>query len=129
MPRFKFNKLVRDKIVEHQLATGAKPHYHQLDDKRHKEALVSKIVEEAQEILRAGQADIAGEIADVQQAIDDLKEKFGLSSATIAEAQKTKNNKNGSFKKGIYIDDVELVENDVWATYYRKNADRYPEID
>jgi hypothetical protein len=27
MPRFKFSKLVRDKIVDHQIASGANPVY------------------------------------------------------------------------------------------------------
>ena len=129
MPKFKFNKLVRDKIVEHQLASGAKPRYHQLDDRRHKAALVNKIIEEAREILLASQADVAGEIADVQQAIDDLTAKFGLSNASITKAKKAKNDKNGSFKNGIFIDDVEVAETDEWVAYYRKNADRYPEVD
>ena len=129
MPTFKFNKLVRDKIVEHQLASGSKPRYHQLDEGQHKAALVNKIIEEAQEILVASQADVADEIADVQQAIDDLKEKFGLSNSDIAKAQKAKNAKNGSFKNGTFIDEVEVVENDAWVTYYRQNVDRYPEIE
>jgi len=128
MPTFKFNKLVRDKIIEHQLASGAKPHYHLLNDRQHKAELVNKIIEEAQEILLASADDVAGEIADVQQAIDDLKEKFGLSDLDIAQAQKAKHDSNGSFKKGIFIDDVEVAENDEWVAYYRKNADRYPEI-
>jgi predicted house-cleaning noncanonical NTP pyrophosphatase (MazG superfamily) len=129
MPTFRFNKLVRDKIVEHQIAAGAQPHYHQLDDEHHKAELINKIVEEAREILQADQADIASEIADVQQAVDDLKAKFSLSDAAIAKAQQAKNNKNGSFKKGIFVDYVEVAEGDKWVVYYRKNSDRYPEID
>lgn len=126
---FKFNKLVRDNIVDRQIATGALPHYHQLNDAQHKLALIHKIAEEAQEIMQAGLADVADEIADVQQALDDLKQKFGLSDAAIAAAQTAKNNKNGPFQKGIFIDFVEVADDDVWVAYYRKNADRYPEID
>jgi predicted house-cleaning noncanonical NTP pyrophosphatase (MazG superfamily) len=123
MPKFKFNKLVRDKIAENQIASGAKPHYRVLSDKQHKFELVNKIIEEAQEITKANQNDVAAE-----QAVDDLKEKLGLTGADIAKAQKAKNKKNGPFKKGIYIDYVEIDETDKWTEYYRKNADRYPEI-
>ncbi|MGD0284672.1 MAG: hypothetical protein ABSB12_03720, partial [Candidatus Saccharimonadales bacterium] len=84
MPKFKFNKLVRDKIAENQIASGAKPHYRVLSDKQHKFELVNKIIEEAQEITKANQNDVAAEIADVQQAVDDLKEKLGLTGADIA---------------------------------------------
>jgi predicted house-cleaning noncanonical NTP pyrophosphatase (MazG superfamily) len=128
MPKFKFNKLVRDKIVENQIASGAKPHYHVLSNEQHKIELVNKIIEETQEITKANRKDVAAEIADVQQAIDDLKEKFGLTDTDIAKAQKAKNKKNGPFKKGIYVDYVEINESDKWVKYYRQNADRYPEI-
>lgn len=87
MVRFRFSKLVRDKIVEHQLASGAKPTFRQLSDEEHKKELVHKIIEEASEILDASDKEVAAEIADVQQALDDLKEKCGLSNTEIQKAQ------------------------------------------
>ena len=128
MPKFKFAKLVRDKIVENQIASGAKPKYHQLDDEKHKQELILKIIEEAQEITQAKPEEIVGEIADVQQALDDLKHKYGLTDKDIAEAQRIKLNKNGTFRKGLYVDYVEVDKNNKWVEYYRKNAGRYPEI-
>lgn len=50
MPKFKFAKLVRDKIVEHQIASGATPTYRQLSPDEHKNELIKKIIEESQEI-------------------------------------------------------------------------------
>ncbi len=99
MLKFRFGKLVRDKIVEHQLASGARPKYRQLNAEEHKQELVNKIVEEAQEIISAPKNEIAAEIADVQQALDDLKEKFGITDMNVTKAQQSKNDKNGSFKK------------------------------
>lgn len=127
MLRFQFNKLVRDKIVDHQIASGAKPTYHMLDSEGHKRELVNKIVEEAWEITQAPPDEVAAEIADVQQAIDDLKEPYHVSNADVAKAQAEKNEKNGAFKKGVYIDHVAVNEDDKWVAYYRKNADRYLE--
>jgi predicted house-cleaning noncanonical NTP pyrophosphatase (MazG superfamily) len=128
MPKFTFAKLVRDKIVEQQLASGAKPTYRQLDAEEHKQELIKKIIEEAKEVVDASPADIAAELADVQQALDDLKELCGASDEAVAQAQTAKNEKAGAFKKGLYIESVEVDEHDKWAAYYRKNADRYPEI-
>lgn len=129
MPKFILNKLVRDKIVEHQLALGSKPQYRLLDDSQHKEALANKIIEETREILNSDEEKVASEIADVQQALDDLKEKFGVSDADVAKIQKIKNQKNGPFKKGIYIEQLEVAENDrKWTEYYRKDPARFPEI-
>lgn len=128
MPKFKFAKLVRDKIVEHQLASGAIPSYHQLSPNQHKVELVKKIIEESREISQAQPNEIAMEIADVQQALDDLKEQYGLTDKDISKAQAIKNEKNGAFKQGLYVEYVEVDDNSEWAAYYRKNTDRYPEI-
>lgn len=128
MPTFKFDKLVRDKIVDHQIASGATPRYRVLDAVEHKRELVHKITEEAEEIIGASPAEVAEEIADVQQALDDLKKLYGVSDEDVAAAQKAKNDKNGAFEKGLYVDAVTVAETDKWVSYYRDNADRYPEI-
>lgn len=128
MLKFTFAKLVRDKIVDHQIASGAKPHFRQLSPDEHIQALVSKVIEEVEEITQASPEEVAAEIADVQQALDDLKELYGLQNADIAKAQAAKNEKNGAFKKGLYMDYVEVDEDNQWVEYYRKNAGRYPEI-
>jgi predicted house-cleaning noncanonical NTP pyrophosphatase (MazG superfamily) len=128
MPKFKFNKLVRDKIVEQQIASGAQPHYYKLNNKQHGEELIKKIAEEAEEIANAKPCEMAAEIADVQQAIDDLKRELNLTNQDISKAQEIKNKKSGPFRKGIFVDYIEIGEDNEWVPYYRKNADRYPEI-
>jgi predicted house-cleaning noncanonical NTP pyrophosphatase (MazG superfamily) len=128
MLKFKFAKLVRDDIVNQQISSGAKPSYRTLNNHDHKTELVNKIIEEAREIIDASQDEVAAEIADVQQAIDDLKEKYGLTSADIAATQAVKIAEAGAFKKGLFVDYVEIDKNNKWLAYYRKNADRYPEI-
>jgi predicted house-cleaning noncanonical NTP pyrophosphatase (MazG superfamily) len=128
MPKFAYKKLVRDKIVEDQIATGAVPRYRILKGDEHKTALVHKIMEEARELLDANPAEVVAEMADVQQALDDLKECYGLTDAEVAAAARVKNDKKGAFKKGFYIESVEVPENSEWVTYYRRNAERYPEL-
>lgn len=128
MPRFKFNKLVRDKIVEHQIKSGAKPKFRYLTKDEHKNQLIHKLIEEAREVLDAEEKDVATEIADVKQALDDLIEQYSLSETDIKAHQDKKRKLNGAFKKGIYVDYVELEEDDPFTDYYRNNSDRYPEI-
>ena len=128
MPKFKFDKLVRDKIVDHQIASGAKPKYRKLTKKELAKELSIKIAEESMEIIEAKPKDRVSEIADVQQAIDDLKAIYNLTDGEVKLAQKYKRDKNGAFKKGIYMEYVEVNEKDEWVKYYRKNAKRYPEI-
>lgn len=128
MRRFKFDKLVRNLIVRQQIASGAKPHYRRLNREAHKRALVAKIIEEASELLQVGRTGSAGEIADIQQALDDFKKLEGLTDRDIAREQKLKNEKVGSFSEGIFVEYVEVAEGDKWIDYYLRNADRYPEL-
>lgn len=126
MLKFKYGKLVRDNIVKNQEASGAKPKYRLLNTNEHAQELIMKIIEETEEII--GSEDLAAEIADVQQALDDLRELVGVTNADVADKQKQKLDKTGGFGKGIYIEYVELDESDKWVRYYRDNPERYPEI-
>lgn len=127
MPRFKFNKLVRDSIVESIIKSGGKVKYKVLGKDELKTELVNKIIEEAKEISTASADDIASEIADVQQAIDDLSRICGLTPTNIKSAQDSKLKKAGAFKMGHFVEYVEVDENNEWIEYYRNNPDRYPE--
>ncbi len=129
MPVFKFGKLVRDKIVDDQIAEGSQPVFRYLSRDEHVKALVQKIIEEAQEISSASPTEFASEIADVQQALDDLQELLEITDRRIAQVRKRKSDKFGDFKKGIFIESIEIDENNKWVAHYRQNAGRYPEID
>lgn len=128
MPKFIFNKLVRDKIVDQQIASGADPEYYTLDPTEHAEALVAKILEEAQEIPVSDRDEAIKEIADVQQALDDLKTVLGLDDQEIANAQAVKNERAGAFANGVFVESVTVDEGDKWVDYYRKHPSRYPEV-
>lgn len=128
MAKFRLNKLVRDKIVEDQLARGQKPKYHTLSRDEHIKALALKIAEEATELAKVPKEKLAGEIADVEQALDDLKTLSGVVPEAIEKAKTEKAQKNGAFKKGIFIDTLELQEDDPWNDYYRAEPDRFAEI-
>jgi len=129
MPKFKFSKLVRDNIVDQQIVSGAKPSFRQLSKSEHIHELIHKIVEEAKEIEHAEAEEVVAEIADVQQVIDDLKAALNVVDKDVVKAQEVKNSKNGAFRKGLFVDCVEVTEDNPWIRYYRKNADRYPEIE
>jgi len=128
MPTFKFNKLVRDKIVARQISSGSIPTYHHLSKGAFKTELINKIIEEAHELHKAKNEDAPGEIADVQQAINDLIDLLKIKSADVEAIRKIKLKESGGFSKGIYIDIIEISEKDKWVKHFRSNPDRYPEI-
>lgn len=128
MPRFVFKKLVRDTIADDQIARGGHPDYRLLSKEEHIVELAKKIAEEANEIPGAPAAEYAEELADVQQAVDDLRNLLGVSRDEVAAAQTKKAAKKGGFSKGVYIESVEVAEGDDWIPHFRENPDRYPEI-
>lgn len=128
MPKFRFNKLVRDKIADHIQANGGVVESRILDTDEYVIALKKKLAEELAEYGDATPEEELSEIADVYEILDTLAMVRGFSNADITAKRKKKNEKNGAFEKALFIDHIEIDENDPWLPYYRENADRYPEI-
>jgi predicted house-cleaning noncanonical NTP pyrophosphatase (MazG superfamily) len=130
MRKFKFGKLVRDKIVDQVISDGNKPNWHELSNDKFIEELKKKIVEESQEIPRTiDPAEVIKELADIQEIIDSILDALKVKKEDFLEIQKKKNDKAGSFKNKQYIEDVEVLnEKSEWLDYYLANPDKYPEV-
>lgn len=119
---FRLNKLVRDKIVPDHIQNGAKVVHHKLSKEDKIKALAQKIIEEISE-----GTDLA-ELADVQEAIDQIAKDQGFTKEQIAEAQETKRTKNGGFNNGDFIDTETWPADHKWSDYYAADPARFPEI-
>ena len=129
MRKFRFDKLVRDKIVGSQREEGSVTDYKVLDKDEYLKELLKKLAEESKEINPAGSPDeLLSELADLQEAIDCVLLAVGRTEADLAEVQKKKNTKAGSFKQRMYIKTVTIDENNPWIKHYLENPGRYPEI-
>jgi predicted house-cleaning noncanonical NTP pyrophosphatase (MazG superfamily) len=130
MRKFKFGKLVRDKIVDSIISVGNKPTWKVLSTPEYIKELKKKIVEEANEVPRTDDTDeVIRELADVQEIIDNLLSALNVNKKQFSEIKKAKSIKNGSFKKRHYISDVETSDEVTkWVQYYLDNPDKYPEI-
>lgn len=129
MPTFIFNKLIRDKLKDEYVKLDHKATYIKLTDVELFEALKQKIVEEANEIPVDGtKEDIISELADVQQVIDDIAKRVGVTAEEISDVKQKKFDKKGGFAGGLFVEKVELNDDDEWVAYYRKYPDRFKEI-
>lgn len=130
MRRFKFAKLVRDKIVEGIISVGNKPNYRKLRPQEYISELKRKILEEAQELTSIeDKEELLKELADLQEIIDNLLIALNISRKQLKNEQLRKNQKAGSFKKQLFVEDVEAKEeNKKWIDYYLANPHKYPEI-
>jgi predicted house-cleaning noncanonical NTP pyrophosphatase (MazG superfamily) len=130
MPIFRFNKLVRDKIPELNRQQGIKTNVKQLTGQAKVDALLGKLLEEAEELKYAQGEDKAKEIGDVRDVLDAIIAELQLSEEDIQQHRKERDTKAGGFANGQYVSTV-VVPDDYtgpWLEYFRSNPDRFPEV-
>lgn len=130
MPTFKFEKLVRRKLPAMYKQLNQKITSRQLSDKEFLYALRAKLAEEADEIpIESGDTQkIIQELSDVQQVIEDIKQRLDISSEEIEKARQDKLDKKGNFSDGTFVETISLDESDEWVKYYRNEPSKYPEL-
>jgi predicted house-cleaning noncanonical NTP pyrophosphatase (MazG superfamily) len=130
MRYFKFEKLVRDKILpqmqqNQHVVRGVK----KLNDSEFINELIKKILEEAHEMANvSSKEDLKNELADVYETLDYLKTALSISNEELELKKKQKSDKNGGFNDRIYIVDVGVDEDNQWIKYYCDNPKKYPEV-
>lgn len=131
MPTFRYAKLVRDKIPGWHREDGHDVVGRRLEGDEKRAALCQKLSEEAVEVMGATTPEERlGEIADLQQIVDDLRDGDGFTVEALRSAVDKKRAHKGGFSNGEYIETVTMRdENDKWARYCRATPDKYPEVD
>jgi len=100
----RYNKLIRDRILEIIEADGEKPYFRILNKKEYIREIEKKILEEAKELIKAkNKKEIVNEIIDLQELIDVLISGLRLKKSEIQKQQKIKNKKRGGFKKKLFL--------------------------
>ena len=101
---YKYNKLVRDNIVNIINSKGNKANYRVLDDKEYLDELNKKLIEEANEFIEENSVE---ELGDVMEVIESIMKVKDISWDEVREAQNIKREKNGGFKDRLYLESVE----------------------
>jgi len=100
----KYNKLIRDRILEIIRQAGEKPYWRVLNKKEYINKIKRKVLEEAKELTEArDKKEIINEIVDIQELIDVLVSQLSLKKSIIKRQQKIKNKKRGGFKKRLFL--------------------------
>jgi predicted house-cleaning noncanonical NTP pyrophosphatase (MazG superfamily) len=98
-----YNKLVRDKIPEIIRADGQEPTTRMLDDKAYLRELIRKLKEETAEFEAMPSVE---ELADIKEVMIALRTAMGIRAGELEDARRKKANKNGRFKKRIFLESV-----------------------
>ena len=130
MPTFQFNKLVRDKLPQLYARLQQTIITKKLSKDELLLALRQKLIEESREIpFESGsRAEVISELSDVEQVMDDIRAQLGISREEIDEAKQKKFVKKGGFSDGIFVEQIQLNDDDEWVDYYRAEPSKYPEI-
>ncbi len=100
----KYNKLIRDKIPEIIRKAGWIPTVGVLKEKEFLSAIKKKVFEEAEELIQAkDKKGVIDEIIDIQELLEVLTLKVGLTRAEIKKLQIRKREKRGGFKKKLFL--------------------------
>jgi len=97
------NKLVRDRIPEIIEKDGRHSEIKILNETEYHQALLRKLVEEANEVATAEEDELVKELADLYEVIDTLLVAFDLDKATIVDVQKKRRVERGGFDKRIKL--------------------------
>jgi predicted house-cleaning noncanonical NTP pyrophosphatase (MazG superfamily) len=130
-------KLVRDKLDEVIRKQGYKVSARQLEPVVLAAEILKKMPEELAELEEArvsgDREEELKELADVLTLLDAYKMVRGLEESEVEAAKAQKIARAGGFKRGTFIEWVELVpgaeDYDYWLQHFRDNAERYLEAD
>jgi len=102
-----YRKLVRDRIPEVIESEGRRPVTRVLDEASYRQALLAKLIEEAQEASNATAGDLPGELADVLEVLRALTVTAGMSWPQLLALAEDKRSRRGGFGRRIFLESVE----------------------
>jgi predicted house-cleaning noncanonical NTP pyrophosphatase (MazG superfamily) len=105
--RVDYNKLVRDRIPEIIGSHGDRAVTRILDEPTYRDALLAKLVEEAQEARGARGEELPAELADVLEVLQALVKALGMSWEQVLALATDKRTQRGGFDGRIFLEYVE----------------------
>lgn len=112
MTKQRFGKLVRDKVPEIVRSEGNMPNIRTMDTDEFRTELLYKLIEEAEELRKAGEYDEADRAGLMEQTSDILEvlyaifKEFNLDEGDIERVRRTKLEQKGGFKDKVFLESI-----------------------
>jgi predicted house-cleaning noncanonical NTP pyrophosphatase (MazG superfamily) len=127
--RFKVDKLIRDRLPEVMRQNNVAMCERVMDNAEYYSRLKDKVLEEADELFRAGtESEHLEELADLLEVIHALGKVYSISIEQIEEKRTQKRDQKGGFEGKIYSPYVEVDSSHENIQYYLDRPERYSEI-
>lgn len=128
MITFNCNKLARDKTLANMKNAGIVTRFKILTPQEHLISLNLKLIEESLEVKdAANRTEIVAELADVFEILDVIRKKHGISQTEVRAAKHAKRKERGGFEKGIFLETIQMDENNIWVKHFRASPEKYTE--
>ena len=98
-----YNKLVRDRIPELIKQKGEGVRVVRLKGEALLAALRQKLVEESYEALDAEPTELIGELADIQEVVEAIRQFLEVSSSDLQAEREDKRKRRGGFRRGLML--------------------------
>ena len=128
MRSFMLRKLVRDKVFEDMQHMGQQMVFHELNDTDYVRELVAKLSEESGELSVSDRSEALKELADVLEVVESLAVALDADFDKVRAVQAERKAKRGGFEKRVFVERLDLADDDPWVDYYAKEPERFPEI-
>ncbi|MFN7709542.1 MAG: hypothetical protein ACK5O7_01065 [Holosporales bacterium] len=126
---FRFDKVIRHKMLSVMRASGAEVHTKVLDQEGYSLYLMKKLMEEAAEVAAVqNPEELREELADVLEVMHSIISHHGLSMESIEIERLKKREAKGSFSPESYVDYVTLAEDHPLTSYYLTRPHQYPKV-
>ncbi len=128
--KFKIDKLVRARSNARLNAQGVTTSYRIMELEEYIQRLKDKLLEEAEEVATAkSQEECLTECADVLEVIHAFAAAVGLSYEQIEQKRLQIKEARGGFDERVYQEYAEMDADNDLIEYFRKDPEKYPEIE
>lgn len=98
-----YNKLIRDRIPEIIKLGGKQAQIEVMSEAEYRNALLEKLVEEAQEATKASDVELVTEIADLYEVIDAVLVAWEVPREDMLQIQKERRMQCGGFERRLKL--------------------------
>ena len=98
-----YDKLIRDRIPEIIRANGKDCKIEVMGEIAYREALLKKLVEEAEEAAKSNEMDLTSELADLYEVMDAICEAWNIEQEDVEAIQAQRREQRGRFERRLKL--------------------------